>query len=51
MTDAEQGVLDRFLDAYNRGDWDGLDELVTPEYVHRNGAVELALDQFKQGAA
>jgi steroid delta-isomerase-like uncharacterized protein len=44
-------VLDRFLDAYNRGEWDRLDQLMTPDYVHHNCEQELDLAQFKQGAA
>ena len=50
MTDSKQAVLDRFLDAYNAGDWDRLDELVTADYVHHNCADERDLAQFKQGA-
>jgi steroid delta-isomerase-like uncharacterized protein len=44
-------LLDRFLDAYNSGEWDRLDALVTPDYVHRNGEQQLDLAQLKQGAA
>lgn len=44
-------ILDRFIDAYNRGDWDQLDQFVTPDYVHHNCEQELNLAQFKQGAA
>jgi steroid delta-isomerase-like uncharacterized protein len=44
-------LLDRFVDAYNSGDWERLDGLVTWDYVHHNGAQHLDLAQFKQGAA
>jgi predicted ester cyclase len=50
MAGSKQAVLDRFLDAYNAGDLDRLDELVTADYVHHNCADELDLAQFKQGA-
>jgi predicted ester cyclase len=48
---ASQATFDRFLDAYNRGDWDALDDLVTPGYVHHNNELELDLAGFKRGAA
>jgi steroid delta-isomerase-like uncharacterized protein len=43
-------LLSRYVDAYNSGDWDRLDELVTPDYVHHNCEDELDLAQFKSGA-
>jgi predicted ester cyclase len=46
-----ENTFDRFLDAYNRADWDALDALVTPGYVHHNNDLELDLAGFKRGAA
>ena len=46
-----RALLDRYVAAYNSGEWDRLDELVTPDYVHHSGEAELNLEQFKRGAA
>jgi len=44
-------LLDRYIEAYNSGEWGRLDALVTSDYVHHNGEQQLDLAQFKQGAA
>ena len=44
-------LLDRFIEAYNRGEWDQLDQFVTQDYVHHNCELELDLAGFKRGAA
>ena len=51
MESSQTTTFDRFLDAYNRGDWDAMDRLVTPGYVHHNNELELDLEGFKRGAA
>jgi steroid delta-isomerase-like uncharacterized protein len=50
MSSSQTQVLDQFLAAYNRGEWDQLDELVCSDYVHRNGDQALTLADFKRGA-
>jgi steroid delta-isomerase-like uncharacterized protein len=51
MPSSQEKVLERFLVAYNRAEWDRLDELVSSDYVHRNNEDALDLAQFKRGAA
>ena len=51
MPSSQEKVLERFLAAYNRGELDQLDELVSSDYVHRNNDDALDLAQFKRGAA
>jgi predicted ester cyclase len=51
MSDANKIVVRRLLDLYNAGDWDGIDGLVDPGYVHHNNDLALNLAQFKRGAA
>jgi len=48
---AHKTLVRRYLDAYNRGALDEIDELVTSDYVHRNNGAALTLAQFKRGAA
>ena len=50
MSDSEKTILERYVDAYNSGDWERLDAFVTDDYVHNNGDARLDLAQFKQGA-
>ena len=49
MTDSKRALLE-FLEAYNAGDFDRLDALVTADYVHHNCEDALDLAGFKQGA-
>ena len=51
MSGSNTEVLEHFLAAYNRGDWDRLGEFVRPDYVHHNNEQVLDLAQFKRGAA
>ena len=46
-----RSLLEQYLDAYNSGEWDRLDEFVTADYVHNNGEARLDLAAFKRGAA
>ena len=51
MSTPNKAVVERFVAAYNRAEWDRLDELVSPDYVHHNNDEALDLAQFKRGAA
>ena len=46
--DAHKEVVRRFYEAYNQGNWDALDALVAPGYVHRTPSTEVDLAAFKQ---
>ena len=39
-----------YVDAYNRGDWDGLAAFVSPGYVHHSGEQVLDLAGFVRGS-
>ena len=51
MSESNKATIRKALDAYNAGDWDGLDDFFDAEYVHHNNAAQLTLAQFKRGAA
>ncbi len=51
MSNTNKTVVEKFLDAYNQGALDSLDELVSPNYIHHNNDNRLNLAQFKRGAA
>lgn len=51
MTVPNQAVVAEYLTAYNDGQLDHLRSLVTPTYVHHNGAQSLSFDDFCRGAA
>jgi steroid delta-isomerase-like uncharacterized protein len=50
VSGSNKDLVSRYVEAYNRGAWDELDELVAPDYVHHSNALELTLEQFKRGA-
>ncbi len=50
MSTSNQILLEKYLDAYNQGALDQLDELVSENYIHHNNGNNLTLAQFKRGA-
>lgn len=44
-------VVEAYIGAYNAADWDALVALVAADYVHRNNALAMSLEQFLRGAA
>lgn len=46
---ANETVIRRFWEAFNRSEWSGLDALVSAEYRHHPPGRSLTLDQFKDG--
>ena len=47
---ADDGILERYVTAYNAGRWDDLRGLVSDDYVHHSGAAELDFAGFCDGA-
>jgi len=43
-------IVRAYLNAYNRADWDTLEALLQPDYVHHNNGQALDVAQFRRGA-
>ncbi len=50
MSEANKALLRRYIELYNERAWDGLQELLTDDYVHHSNADELTAAQFVRGA-
>ncbi len=51
MSGANKKVVRRLLELYNGADWDGLDDVMSADYVHHSNGASMTLAQFKLGAA
>jgi steroid delta-isomerase-like uncharacterized protein len=50
VSEANKALLRRYIELYNERAWDGLQELLTDDYVHHSNADELTAAQFVRGA-
>jgi predicted ester cyclase len=51
VSEANKMVVRRLLELYNDADWDGLEDVMSADYVHHNNGASMTLAQFKRGAA
>ncbi len=51
MSEANKVLGKQFIEVYNQGAWDLLDNLVSADYIHNNNGKKLTLAQFKRGAS
>ena len=51
VSTSNEALVRHFINLYNQGDWELLDAVMDPDYVHHNNGLTLTLAQFKRGAA
>lgn len=51
VSERNKTLVRSFVELYNAGAWERLDEVVARDYVHHNNDAALSWSQFKRGAA
>src|SRR5262245_6914631 len=51
MSGSNRAVVRAAVEAWNAADFDRIDELYAPDYVHHNNAAAMTLERFKRGMA
>lgn len=50
MSESKKAVVRGYIETYNLGNWDQVDQFVSADYAHHNNDARLSLEQFKRGA-